>query len=141
MKIKELWVFPVPSAGGLASDVKLIHPDIYNDKADAMLLFDYYVKSLSDATGTDEVFSSGVSFRASQAYRHSCDMFVTCFDAYDTLIEIEDSEWVAEMRQINREIADYWDIKHYAIFLDSNGLYEFIARGFKILEPKKMEFN
>jgi hypothetical protein len=58
-------------------------------------------------------------------------MFLTSIcDAYDTVVEIVDSKWVKEFYNINRQIADFWKVKHFAIFLDSNGLYEFIARGF-----------
>ena len=42
-----------------------------------------------------------------------------------------------ELREINKEIADYWDIRHYAIILDSNGIYEFIARDYDILDTKE----
>ena len=138
MKIKELWHFPVPSAGGIAKDVKLIHRD---ENANALLLFDYYDGSMYESIGHDEVFNSGIVFDIPQAFRHSSEKFVTFFGAYDKLIEIVDSEWVAELRKINKEIAEFWSIKHYAIFLDSNGLYEFIASGFRILEIKKGYLN
>jgi len=135
MKTKELWRFPVPSAGGIAKNVKLIYPD---ENANALLLFDYYDSSTYDVTGHDEVFNSGILFDMAQAHRHSSEKFtVSLMDAYDRLVEIVDSGWVAELKKINSQIADFWNIKHYVIFLDSYGLYEFIASDYKILETKK----
>ena len=57
--------------------------------------------------------------------------------AYDTLVEYLDSEWVKYFRKLDKKTADYWNIKHFGILLDSNGFFEFIARGFKILETKE----
>jgi hypothetical protein len=73
-----------------------------------------------------------------QGQRHRSEMFIsTLMDAYDCLVEIVDSEWVEEFKKINKKIADYWNIKHYAIFLKSYGLYEFIASDYTILETKE----
>lgn len=128
MKVNKLWEFPVPSTCLAEGGVKLIYPG-----GDAWLTFDYY-----DIEKGDAVFNSGILFEAVQAHRHSSEKFlVSLMGAYDSLVEILDSEWVRQLRQIDRKIADYWDIKHYAIFLDSNGLYEFIARGYNILEVKE----
>ena len=138
MRVKELWHFPVPSAGGLATDVKLCYP---SENAKTILLFDYYDSTFYDEKGYDEVFSTGIQFDMAQALRHFSEKFVTSFDAYDKLIEILDSEWVTELKRVNNEVADYWNIKHYAILLDSNGLYEIIASGYKILETKKGYLN
>ena len=108
--------------------MKLIYPG-----GDAWLLFDYYDENKNDA-----VFNSGIVFDAVQAHRHSTEKFTKyLLGAYDRLVEIIDSEWVEQLIEVNKGIADYWNIKHYAIFLDSNGLYEFIARDYKILETKK----
>lgn len=132
MKTKNLWEFPVPSTCIAEGGVILLYPG-----GDAWLLFDYYDENINDA-----VFNSGIVFDAVQAHRHSSEKFLrSLLGAYDTLVEIEDSEWVAQLREINKGIADYWNIKHYAIFLDSNGLYEFIARDYSILETKEGSIN
>lgn len=126
MDAKKIWEFPVPST--VAISTKLIYPG-----GDAWFLFDYY-----DEGKNDEIFNSGIRFEAVQAYRHSCEKFTaSLMDAYDYLVEIEDSEWIDQLREIDKQIADYWNIKHYAIFLDSNGLFEFIARGHEVLDTKK----
>ncbi len=132
MGTNKLWEFPVPSTCIAEGGVKLIYPG-----GDALLLFDYY-----DVEKNDAVFNSGIMFDAVQAHRHTTDKFIkSLLGAYDSLIEITYSEWVKELREINQEIADYWNIKHYAIFLDSNGLFEFIARDYKILEIKEGGIN
>lgn len=132
MKVNKLWKFPVPSTCLADGGVKLIYPG-----GDAWLLFDYY-----DEKKDDTIFNSGIVFDAVQAHRHSSEKFTKfIFEAYDCLVEIVNSEWVNKLREINKEIADYWNIKHYAIFLDSNGLYEFIARSYKIMETKKGGLN
>lgn len=132
METNKLWEFPVPSTCIAEGGVKLIYPG-----GKAWLLFDYY-----DENKNDTIFNTGIVFNAVQAHRHSSEKFTKILEgAYDYLIEIVDSEWVKQLREINKEIADYWDIKHYAIFLDSNGLFEFIARDFKTLEIKEGSIN
>ena len=131
MRAEKLWEFPVPSTCIAEGGVKLIYPG-----GDAWLLFDYYDESKEDA-----VFNSGILFDAVQAHRHASEKFQFSSEAQDTLVEIKDSEWVAQLREKNKKIADFWNIKHYAIFLDSNGLYEFIARDYRILETKEGGIN
>ena len=125
MDVKKIWQFPVPSTA--IEGTKLIYPG-----GDAWLLFDYYDEN------QDAIFNSGLMFEAVQAHRHSSEMFtVSLMGAYDCLVEIVDSEWVKELNEINKQTADFWGIKHYAIFLKSNGLFEFIARGYEILNVNR----
>ena len=132
MRSNKLWEFPVPSTCIAEGGVKLIYPG-----GDAWLIFDYIDENKNDA-----VYNSGIVFDAVQAHRHSSEKFIkSLLGAYDCLIEIIDSVWVAQLKELNKEKADYWNIKHYAIFLDSNGLYEFIARDYKILETKEGSIN
>ena len=135
MKAKEIWKFPVPSTSMHSCEARLSHTG-----ADSLVQFDYYDKD------QDIVVNSGILFECVQAHRHLCEKFLgakseevvkTRFEAYDTLVEYEDSDWVMELREVNKAIADLWNIKHYAILLDSSGIFEFIARGYKIIEPKE----
>jgi hypothetical protein len=49
-------------------------------------------------------------------------------DAYDTLVEIEDSPWVEEMRaDTNERWRNEWEMHHYMIYLDSAGCFGVIA--------------
>lgn len=132
MEINKLWEFPVPSTCLAEGGVKLIYPG-----GDAWLIFDYFDEEKDDA-----IFNSGIVFNGVQAHRHFTEKFVySLLGAYDCLVEITDSDWVKQLREVNKKIADYWNIKHYAIFLDSNGLYEFIARDYTILGTKGGSIN
>lgn len=124
MDIKKLWEFPVPSTC-INGGVKL-----YFAGGDATLKFDYY-----DEEKNDNIFNGGVLFEAAISHRHSSEKFTKFIsEAYDTLIEINDSTWVQELKSLSPEWAEYWKIRHYAIYLDSYGLYEFIARDFNVLK-------
>lgn len=54
-------------------------------------------------------------------------------NSYDKLVEIEESDWVAE---ILADTDEYWKNKitphHYMIYLDSVGCLEILAQGYKI---------
>lgn len=48
--------------------------------------------------------------------------------AYDTLVEVEDSSWVQEVRADTGELwRDKWAMHHYMIYLDGAGCFEIIA--------------
>ncbi len=48
--------------------------------------------------------------------------------AYATLVEIEDSPWVVEMRADTSERwRNEWEMHHYTIYLDGAGCFEVIA--------------
>jgi hypothetical protein len=57
--------------------------------------------------------------------------------AYDTLVEVEDSSWVKEMRADTQEMwRDKWGMHHYMIYLDSAGCFEVIAESWAAIEDK-----
>jgi hypothetical protein len=125
MDNNKLWEFPVASTALAEGGVKLIYPG-----GDAWLLFDYYNED-------NAVFNSGILFDTVLAHKHTSEKLIsTLMGAYDYLVEIADSEWLEQLREINQQTVDYWKLKHYAIYLDSNGLYEFIAKSYRILETK-----
>ena len=135
IKTNKLWKFPAPSTSVSGGGVRLFYPG-----CNAQLLFDYFDRN------KDVAFNSGIMFEGVQAHRHTCEKFLEneseknvkfMMCAYDTLVEYVDSEWVDYFRKLDEKTADYWNIKHFGILLDSNGFFEFIARGFKILEIKE----
>lgn len=127
MKLIEHWTFPVPS-NNINSGVSLSYK-----RGDAVILFDYY-----DESKNHEVFNGGVIFELAVAHRHSSEKFTKCIGGtYDKLVQIEGSEWIKELTYISPEWAKCWQIKHYAIYLDSYGLYEFVAQGFRLIDIKK----
>ena len=127
MQAERLWEFPVSST--IIISARLIYPG-----ADAQLLFDYH-----DDKKDGLILNSGIIFDMVQAIRHTSEMFADTYfpESYDYLVIIKNSEWVNELRVINKQIADDWDIKHYAIYLKSNGLFEFIASDYRILETRE----
>lgn len=49
-------------------------------------------------------------------------------DTYDTVCEIMESDWVAELRRdAVSEWRDYWIMRHFIIYVDSFGCLEVIA--------------
>lgn len=39
-------------------------------------------------------------------------------DSYDRIIELVDSEGLAELEDVNKEYFNYWNPKHYIMYLD-----------------------
>lgn len=56
------------------------------------------------------------------------------YDSYDKIVELLDSEWLEELKNINKEYFDYWNPKHYIIYLDGAGMFQFIAQGYEVIE-------
>jgi hypothetical protein len=87
------------------------------------LRFDY------DRNG--DIFHSGIQFYNVRAYRFRSESLCTAWhieDAYDTLVEVKDSDWVMEVRKaMPLDKRDLADTRHYMIFLDNTGCYEVIA--------------
>jgi len=130
MKAKELWRIPVPST-------EVQGEQLLCTGAEALLRFDY-----CDVEKNEAMFTAGIFFDAVVGFKHDSEGFAaTLMDAYDRLVEIVDSDWVAEYRKTNPRIADLFDIKHYAIFLKSCGLYEFIAKSHAIQKVKEGSLN
>jgi len=53
-------------------------------------------------------------------------------NAYDTLVEIEESDWLNELKELIENDFSYWNLKHYAIFFDKIGMHQLVAKGYKI---------
>jgi len=66
---------------------------------------------------------------------HTSERFTrTLLNAYDTLVEIEESDWLNELKELNENDFSYWNLKHYTIFFDKIGMYQFVAKGYKKIE-------
>lgn len=129
MKLKEMWIFPVPSTQ-IYHGVNMLYPG-----ANAILLFDYHKN--------DHIYKAGIKFEMVRAFRHLSEGFGFLEGAYDTLVEVENSKWSDELSKVNPFLEKNYNYKlrHFAIYLDSNGLYEFIAHNFMIIEPKLGELD
>lgn len=85
-------------------------------------------------------YLAGIEFRMVLAMRKRAERCCTVWHidgAYDSLVEIESSPWVEEMRaDTHQQWRDKWQTHHYMIYLDSVGCFEVIAESWTAL-PKK----
>lgn len=77
-------------------------------------------------------YRSGIEFHGVLAMRKRAERCCTEWHiqgAYDTLVEIDCSPWVQEVRAAtNAQWRDKYDMHHYMIYLDSVGCFEVIAK-------------
>ncbi len=85
-------------------------------------------------------YRSGVRFKrpiATRTYSENASKAWHIEGAYDTLVEIENSPWVAEIQaataDIQRRFGQKWELHHYMIYLDSSGTFEVIAESWEAL--------
>lgn len=75
--------------------------------------------------------SVGVLFVKPRAFRKREETYCTGWhvnDAYDTVCEIQGSDWVEELRAAAvPEWRDYWVMRHFMIYVDSFGCLEVVA--------------
>lgn len=107
---------PPPSA--YTEDVAFIHPG-----GDAELRCTY------ERDGA--MVAGGLRFKRVRAYRFRSEGHCTPWhieDAYDTLVEVEQSKWVGELLAAEpSETWGQWKIRHFLIYLDGAGAYEVAA--------------
>lgn len=73
-----------------------------------------------------------LSFKNVLCHKHTSERFTAeMYDAYDTVVEIVDSEWLMTMKKMNETDFNFWQPKHFAVYLDGMGLYQFVAKGFE----------
>jgi len=82
----------------------------------------------------------GIRFKRTWAKRTRSESACTVWHidgAYDTLVEIENSSWVAEVQaetlDSQRKRGESWNMHHYMIYLDSVGCFEFLAESWEEL--------
>jgi hypothetical protein len=87
-------------------------------------------------TGAGEC-SSGIVFKQVSAFRKRSERLSRVWHmdkAYDTLVEIEKSSWVAELaNDVPEPYRADWKPHHYMIYLDSVGCFEFLAQSWEVL--------
>jgi hypothetical protein len=79
-----------------------------------------------------------IVFDKVRAFRHYAEAHSTTFeidDAFDVLTEVENSSWVAEIRDRTRSPWNtYWSLRHYLIYVDSAGAFEVVADSYRVVE-------
>lgn len=83
---------------------------------------------------------TGLKFKSVKATRTRAESACTVWHiegAYDTLIRIDESLWVKEVKletaDTRLRLGQDWVMNHYMIYLDSVGCFEFIAESWMIL--------
>ena len=73
-----------------------------------------------------------IQFENVLCYKYTSTSFTqTLYGAYDKIVELMESEWLNELKQVNKDKFNYWGLKHYVLYLDGIGLYQFIAQRYE----------
>jgi hypothetical protein len=119
---------PVPSTS-FTSDACFEHPG-----GEAVLRFEYLREG--------ERFRGGIRFEKVRAYCFRSEGHCTAWHvegAYDTLVEVTPSDWVAELLQAEpAETWGRWEVHHFMIFVDSAGCYEVAAQEWSWLAEERV---
>jgi hypothetical protein len=79
-----------------------------------------------------------IEFRKVRAYRFRAEIHCTAEqveDAYDTLVEVKESSWAAEIRaDTEPRWRNTWVLRHFMIYFDSDGCYELLADAWEASE-------
>jgi hypothetical protein len=76
------------------------------------------------------MFAGGLRFGRVQAYRFRAEPYCTAWHiekAYDTLVEIEQSEWIAALAAAEPGEGHGRTMRHFLIYIDGAGAYEVAA--------------
>lgn len=78
-----------------------------------------------------------IKFNSVLCNKHTSARFISkLYDSYDRIVELVDSEWLAELKVVNKEDFSYWNPKHYIMYLDGVGMFQFIAQGYEVIEDE-----
>lgn len=80
------------------------------------------------------IFFGGIAFQRLAAFRLYGEPYCSPWqieDVYDTLVEIDNSEWVIELGVRSKGLAGNVKLRHYMICLDSVGCFEVAAAGWR----------
>lgn len=76
-----------------------------------------------------------IKFNSVLCNKHTSARFTPkLYNSYDRIVELLDSEWLRELKNINIEAYNFWKPKHYIIYLDGVGMFQFIAQGYEVTE-------
>ena len=76
------------------------------------------------------MYSGGFRFVRVRAFRYRAEGHCTAWHvdgAYDTLVEVESSAWIDEIRRDSPLGGHEWKMHHYLIYVDDAGAYEVIS--------------
>jgi hypothetical protein len=88
------------------------------------------------------LFESVVRFHKVRTGRWLAESHCTAWHiegAYDTIVEIEDSSWVNELQSTQPPgTRRPWVLRHFMLFLDSAGYFEFVAESWEVLPDERV---
>ena len=123
MSASKLWELPILSSE-LEDEVKFVV-----ENANATLILNHDSALIE------------IRFETTLCHLHTSERFTkSILGAYDAIVEIEESEWIKELEELNSSDVEFWGLKHYAIYIEKMGLYQFIAEKYEVvLEEKNVE--
>lgn len=83
----------------------------------------------------DIKFCSTIEFSRVRAYRERAGVYCSTWHiaGYDKVIEVLDSEWVAELKSnADARVRDAWKMRHFLAYLDGEGAIEVIAEDVRL---------
>ncbi len=92
---------------------------------------------------TGSMYAGGLRFHRVRAFRFRADSHCTAWHiegAYDTLVEVEQSDWVIELVDAEPSEAwgGQWKIRHFLIYIDDAGAYEIAAEDCEWLPEERV---
>lgn len=88
-------------------------------------------------------YRSGVRFEKVRAFRAREEGHCTAWhvkDAYDTVAEVMDSDWVSELEAAEHaETWGSWQMHHFVIYIDSEGCFEVVAQSWSLMPEERTE--
>ncbi|RPF43406.1 hypothetical protein EDD70_2370 [Hydrogenoanaerobacterium saccharovorans] len=124
MQINKLWSLPI-----LSSEIEE-GVSISSDGMDIILSFKCALES-----GRQKKYE--IRFESVLCHTHTSERFTPkMFDSYDTLVSLEESEWLNNLKILNSRDFEFWKPKHFVIYFDGSGQYQFIAREFVVSEKE-----
>lgn len=93
-----------------------------------------YTVQISGWNLEDEEKEVTLKFKVVLCYSHTSECFTkSLLNAYDSVVEIKESEWLKELEIMNVKDFESWKPRHFAIYLDGAGMYQFIAQEFEVI--------
>ena len=81
----------------------------------------------------DNMYEMIIKFISVISFKQTLTRFnLHLYGAYDKIVELFDSDWLKELRKIDSEEFSFWNPKHYVLYLDGYGMYQFIAQSFEV---------
>lgn len=127
-KVKVVEILPISGAG--CGSIRISANSVY---LDLEYEFEYKDQNITHV--------GKIKFLSLMAFRFRDEMHGAGYvsGSYDSLVEIQGSEWVKELhkKEPDNLRISVSKLHHYAVFLSSNGYLEVIAEGIKFEKPRE----